>query len=350
MHVKSFHVGLTRECFGTDGRLVFDPAALEPLRNTPGLSFEFFEKPAPVLTPELSARCDAIICRGPRVERSSIERADRRVRLVARFGAGVDKTDLSACSELGIIVTNTPDAVRRPVATSILLLILALSHRLFEKERVAREARWADRLTHMGNGLAGRTIGSIGLGNIAQEMFRLLGPLETRHIGYSRNPDRAALARLNVDVVDLDTVFRRSDFVCLNIPLSNETRHLVGAREIGLMKPTAYLINTSRGSVVDERALLRALTEHHIAGAALDVFEVEPIVASNPILKLENVIVTPHSLAVTEECNRDIAASAIRAAIDLSKGVVPAYVVNRDVLDHPDVAPIFAGPGIRRGV
>jgi phosphoglycerate dehydrogenase-like enzyme len=250
-----YRVGLTRQCFEPAGKLVFDPAALEPLRHTPGVTFEFIAEATPSLTPDQAARYDAIVCRGPRVDGASLAGRHRRLRLVARFGAGVDKTDVEACTDAGVIVTNTPEAVRRPVATSIMLLVLALSHKLFVKDRITREGRWNERTDFMGEGLTGKTVGSIGLGSIAQEMFRLLRPLDMRFIGYSRNPNRSLLDELGVETVDLDSVFRRADFVCLNLPLTAETRRMIGERELSLMKPTAYFINTARGPIVDEQAL-----------------------------------------------------------------------------------------------
>jgi D-3-phosphoglycerate dehydrogenase len=337
MIAKPYHVGLTRECFGPDGKLVFDPIALEPLRAAPGVTFEFMDKATPSVTPEQAAQYDAIICRGPLVDRASLSGMDRRVRLIARFGAGVDKTDIDACTEAGVIVTNTPDAVRRPVASVILLLILALSHKLLAKDRITRTGRWAERMNFMGEGLTGKTVGSLGLGNIAQEMFRILRPFDMRFIGYSRNPDRSRMHALGVELTDKEAVFSRADFVCINTPLTAETRRMIGDRELGLMKPSAYFINTARGAVVDEQALYRALKDRRIAGAALDVFEQEPTPPDNPILTLDNVIVTPHSLCITDESYRNIAQSAIGSALELARGEIPVHVVNRSVLDHPEL-------------
>ena len=337
MNTMPYHVGLTRECFGPDGKLLFDPVALDPLRTAPGVTFEFMDKATPTVTPEQAARYDAVICRGPRVDQTTFAGADCRIRLIARFGAGVDKTDVGACTAAGVIVTNTPDAVRKPVATAILLFILALSHKLFTKDRITRAGRWAERTNFMGEGLSGKTVGSIGLGNIAQEMFRMLKPWNMRYIGYSRNPDCAQMQALGVGVVDKDAVFRRADFVCLNLPLTDQTRGMIGEHELGLMKPTAYFINTARGAIVDERALFQILQNRRIAGAALDVFEQEPPLPDNPIFALDNVIVTPHSIAATDECNREIASSAIRSALCLARGEAPVHVVNKAVLNHPQL-------------
>ena len=135
-------------------------------------------------------------------------------------------------------------------------------------------------------------------------------------------------------MTDKDTVLRESDFVCINTPLTAETRHMIGARELSLMKPTAYLINTARGPIVEEGALAAALAEGRIAGAALDVFEQEPIGADHPLVKLENVILTPHSICWTDEFFRNNAESAFRAVVAVAEGRTPTYVVNRDVLNR----------------
>jgi phosphoglycerate dehydrogenase-like enzyme len=254
------------------------------------------------------------------------------VKIVARMGVGYDSVDVKACTENGVVLTNTPDGVRRPVATSILALMLALSHKIFTKDTLTRTGRWAETTNHMGVGLTGKTVGSIGVGNIGGEVFRILAPLEMQHIAYDPYMKAEDAAKLRVRLVDKPTVFRNADFVFVNTPLTPETRGSVGAPEFALMKPTAYFINTSRGPIVDEKALHAALSERRIAGAALDVFEVEPIAAGHPLLELDNVIVTPHSVCWTDEFFRNNAESAFRAVVAVATGRTPAFVVNRDVL------------------
>jgi phosphoglycerate dehydrogenase-like enzyme len=262
---------------------------------------------------------------------------EQRVKIVARMGVGYDSVDVKACTENGVILTNTPDGVRRPVATSILALILALSHKLFTKDTITRTGRWAETTNHMGVGLTGKTVGSIGVGNIGGELFRLLAPLDMQHIAFDPYAKPDECAKLRVRLTDKEDVFREADFVCVNTPLTPETRGFIGAREFALMKPTAYFINTARGPIVDEKALHAALAERRIAGAALDVFEVEPIAKDNPLLTLENVIVTPHSICWTDEFFRNNAESAFRSVVAVATGKTPTFVVNRDVLQHENV-------------
>jgi phosphoglycerate dehydrogenase-like enzyme len=331
-----FRVGLTRDCRGTDGKTpVFDPVAFELLRAEKSLVFEILAEGGDEVTPEQAARYDALVVLMPRVTARTLAGADRRLRIVARFGVGYDNVDTEACTRAGVVLTITPDGVRRPVATIILTLVLALSQRLFVKDRLTKSGRWKERTDHMGIGLTGKIFGSIGLGNIGSEAFRLLRPLDMVHIAcdpVARTEDAAALG---VRLVDLDTLLREADFVSVNCPLSPATRHLVDAAALAKMKPTAFLINTARGPIVDEAALTEALAARRIAGAALDVFDQEPIPADNPLLALDNVITTPHSLCWTDECFRRIAEDAFTSVVAVARGMAPVNVVNRAVLDDP---------------
>jgi phosphoglycerate dehydrogenase-like enzyme len=334
--VGSFSIGITRDTLRPDGTPIFDRRALR-LFDDAGLTWEFIPDDLRELNAAHAAKYDALCVLNPRVTAATLAGADRRLKIVARMGVGYDSIDVPACTANGVILTNTPDGVRRPVATSILLLMLALSHKLLVKDRITRTGRWAETTQHMGDGLTGKTVGSLGVGNIGSEFFRLLAPLDMVHIAYDPYASPETAAKVGVRLADKDTVLREADFVCINTPLTPETRHLVSERELSLMKPTAYLINTSRGPVLDEQAACRALAERRIAGAALDVFEQEPIGPDNPLLALDNVIVTPHSICWTDEFFRNNAESAFRSVVAVSKGATPTYVVNRDVLARPDV-------------
>ncbi len=332
----SFTVGITRDTLRADGTSIFDKRALQ-IFDAAKLSWEFIPDNVKELTAAHGAQYDALCVLNPKVPAAVVAGPDRRVKIVARMGVGYDSVDVKACTENGVVLTNTPDGVRRPVATSILALILALSHKLATKDALTRTGRWSETTNHMGVGLTGKTVGSIGVGNIGGELFRLLAPLEMEHLAYDPYAKAEDAAKLRVRLADKETVFRESDFVCVNTPLTPETRGFVGAREFSLMKPTAYFINTARGPIVDEKALYAALLEQRIAGAALDVFEVEPVSPDNPLLELENVIVTPHSICWTDEFFRNNAESAFRSVVAVATGKTPTFVVNRDVLQHRDV-------------
>jgi phosphoglycerate dehydrogenase-like enzyme len=338
-----FQVGLTRDFLGADGKTpIFDPAAFAVLEAQKALRFEYMPETTDEVTPAQAARYDAIVVLTPRVTARTLGGADRRLRLIARFGVGYDNVDTDACTRAGVMLTITPDGVRRPVATIILTFILALAHKIFVKDRLTKSGRWSERTDHMGIGLTGKVVGSIGFGNIGREAFRLLRPLDMVHIAYDPVAQPAAAAELGVRLVDLDTVLREADFVTINCPLSPATRHLVGVRELGLMKSSAFLINTARGPIVDEAALTEALAARRIAGAALDVFDAEPTPADNPLLKLDNVITTPHSLCWTDECFRRIAEDAFTSVVAVARGAAPVNVVNRAVLDDDRVKQALA--------
>jgi len=336
MSSDRFRVGITRDTLRADGTSIFDQGALR-LLDAAQLQWEFMPDNVRELTAAHGARYDALCVLNPKVPAAVVSGPDTRVRIVARMGVGYDSVDVKACTEHGVILTNTPDGVRRPVATSILALILALSHKLATKDALTRTGRWSETTNHMGVGLTGRTVGSIGVGNIGSELFRLLAPLDMLHVAYDPYANAAAAAALRVRLTDKETVFRESDFVCVNTPLTPETRGFIGAREFALMKPTAYFINTARGPIVEEKALYAALADKRIAGAALDVFEVEPIGQDNPLLTLDNIIVTPHSICWTDEFFRNNAESAFRSIVAVATGHTPAFVVNRDVLQHEEV-------------
>ena len=331
-----FKVGITRDTLRADGTSIFDKNALH-IFDAAKLLWEFLPDNVTELTAAHGAKYDALCVLNPKVPEAVVAGPNQRVRIIARMGVGYDSVDVKACTANGVMLTNTPDGVRRPVATSILAFILALSHKLMTKDRITREGRWAETTNYMGVGLTGKTVGSIGVGNIGSELFRLLAPLEMVHLACDPYVKPEDAAKLRVRLTDKETVFRESDFVCVNTPLTPETRGFIGAQEFSLMKPTSYFINTARGPVVDEQALYAALAERRIAGAALDVFAQEPIGRDHPLLALDNVIVTPHSICWTDEFFRNNAESAFRSVAEVAAGRTPTYVVNRDVLQQPQL-------------
>ena len=264
----------------------------------------------------------------------SVGRADCRVKIVARNGVGYDAVDLEACSAKGIVVTNTPIAVRRPVAVATLTLVFALAGRLFKKNEIVRQGRWNDRTTYMGQGLTSRTLGIVGAGGVGQEILRMSRPFFGWMIAADPYADRAEIAELGADIVPLARVMAEADFVVVCCLLNEETRHLIGAEQLARMKPTAYFVNVGRGPIVDEKALIRVLQEGRIMGAGLDVTYQEPIETDNPLLGMENVIITPHALCWTDECFHDIATAALRSIVDVSLGRRPAHVVNPSALER----------------
>ena len=328
---EKFRIGITRDNLKPDGKPLFDASSLELLHDA-RIEWEFLPQLETELSPETAARYDALAVMLAKVTRRTVSGADRRVKLIARFGVGYDTVDLRALTEHGVLLTITPDGVRRPVASSALAFMLMLAHRIAIKDRLVREGRWAERINHVGTGLSGRVLGSIGVGNIGSELFRLALPFSMRYLGCDPFVTQHAVAPLGVRLVDLDTLLRESDFVCVNAPLNEQTRRMIGAHQFSLMKSTAFFINTARGPIVEEQALYAALSSKTIAGAAIDVFEQEPTPADNPLLKLDNLIVTPHHVCLTDECIDSVAASVFSACRDLAYGRVPRNVVNQQVL------------------
>jgi phosphoglycerate dehydrogenase-like enzyme len=331
--VAAFRVALSSDFRNPDGSPTYPTFDLSPLISDPSIEIGYVAAEGGVMPGSALADYDALILLVPRFSRQSIP-ANRRLGLVARFGVGFDNVDLDACNQAGIAVVTTPDGIRRPLAVAIITFILALTSKLMVKDRLTRQGPdgFNQRASHMGVGLVGRVLGSVGIGNIGAEMFRLAKPFDMRYIAHDPYASAEVAKELGVELVDLETVFRISDIVTLNCPLTAETRHIVNARTLRLMKPSAYLINTARGPVVDQVALTDALEKGLIAGAGLDVFDTEPPPADEPILRLDNVIVAPHSLCWTDQCFAGTGAADIKAVLDFRQGVVPASVVNRAVL------------------
>jgi D-3-phosphoglycerate dehydrogenase len=330
-------IGITRDALvEATGKPFFDAAALA-LLDAPGIAWEYMPDATEKLTAEQLATYDAICAVAPGVAADAIGRQDLRTRIIARFGVGFDTCDVPALTAAGIVLTNNPDGVRRPMATVQITYILALAQRLLIKDRLTREGRWNDRMAHTGTGLTGRVLGSIGLGNIGAELFRLARPFGMRHIATDPADPIAVAAELGVELTDRDTLLREADFIVVNCPLDASTRLLIGAREFALMKPSAIFINCARGPIVDEAALHAALVERRIAAAGLDVFHDEPVPASNPLLQLENVIVSPHALCYTDECLRLLAEGSFRRAVSFLSRERPPSIINPDVLTHQRV-------------
>ena len=276
---------------------------------------------------------DALILLAHRFEAGSVPKSGR-LAAVARFGVGYDTVDVDACTKAGIALVITPDGVRRPVAVSVITFMLALTGKLLTKDRLTREAAsgYAKRSDHMGVGLVGRTLGSLGIGNIGAEVFRMAKPFDMMFIAHDPYADKMIAAELGIELVGIEDLFRRADVLSVSCPLTPETRHIVNAERLALMKPTAFLINTARGPIVDQKALTGVLQARRIAGAGLDVLEQEPPSADDPILKLDNVILTPHALCWTDQCFAGNGAADVRAVIEIQHGREPRGVVNREVL------------------
>ncbi len=327
-----FRVALSGDFRTADGAPTFPDFDLGPLAAAPGVEMAFLRPESPISAAQLED-FDALILLAHRFDATSAPRSGR-LAVVARFGVGYDTVDVDACTAAGIALVITPDGVRRPVAVSIMTLMLALTGKLMVKDRLTRAAAagYARRAEHMGVGLVGRTLGSLGIGNVGAELYRLARPFDMKFIAHDPYADPALAAELGVELVGLEELFRRSDVLSVSCPLTPETRHIVNAERLALMQPTAYLINTARGPIVDQAALTAALQANAIAGAGLDVLEDEPPRPDDPILGLDNVILSPHALCWTDQCFAGNGAADVRAVLDVQQGREPRGVVNRAVL------------------
>lgn len=332
--IDTFRVGLSADFLDQHGALIFPDVGLSLLENRANLHYQFLSEYKPEYAPEQIRDYDVVISLKPRVTAASLAGVERLC-AIGRCGVGYDNVDLTACTAKDVAVFITPAAVVRPVAESIVLFVLALSHHLVPKDRMIRQGQWTESTRRLGREPRDRVIGTVGLGNIASDAVRLLrhfGP--ARILAFDPYAPPARAGELNVEMVPLDEVMRQSDYVLVNCPLTPETRGMVGRRELGLMKPDAFLINTARGPIVDQAALIDVLERRAIAGAALDVFEKEPLEASSRLLQLDNVILTPHSVAWTQELFRDMGRMDCEGALAVSRGEAPANVVNREVLER----------------
>lgn len=328
-----FRVGVTRDFLDSRGSLAYGDIGLDLLRSHPRITADFLTDQYDSLPANVGRDFDALLVLAPRITADTLSCSDR-LTVIARFGVGYDSVDVDACNNADVVLTIAPDGVRRPVATSALALLLGLSHRLLQKDRLTRDGRWNEKLNYMGTGLTGRTFGLIGFGNIGQEIARISSPFEMQIIANDPFADPDNSERLGVRLVSLEYLLAASDFVCVCCSLTPATRHLLSNRQLALMKSTAYLINVARGSVIDQKSLTAALQNGQLAGAGLDVFETEPIAPDDPLLKLDNVIVTPHAICWTDEMFQGIGRSACQSIVDVAEGHLPKDIVNRRVLER----------------
>jgi phosphoglycerate dehydrogenase-like enzyme len=322
MPASRYRVAVTGDQASPDGTTLFGDIGLRRLADA-GIDWSVIPVPDSVLTPGQLAGYDALLMMGDRgITADSL--IGTTMRHIARFGAGYDAIDIDACAAAGVLVTNTPDAVRVPMAHAALAQILALAHVLVPKNQLVRAGRWDQRTRWQGRGLQNALVGVVGLGNVGTEIVRLLRALDVEVAGYNRS-DRSDLG---IPLMPLGELAAISDYLVVTVSANPGTRGLISADVIGAMRPDAYLINLSRGSVVDEPALIDALREQRLRGAALDVFAHEPLEPENPLLAMDNVVLTPHSLCWTDGFAQAVADSAIGAIIDVAEGRTPRHAVN----------------------
>ncbi|MGE1165150.1 hydroxyacid dehydrogenase [Peribacillus simplex] len=272
--------------------------------------------------------CNAVLTRSAAIINKEVIQAAENLKVIAKYGVGLDNIDIEAASERGIYVTNTPEANANAVAEHVMALILSLSKNLSMADRELRSGNFAIRNKLFGMDLEGKTLGIIGLGRIGSILAKKASKgFDMKVIGYDPYVEASPNQELEI-ATDLEWVFRNSDVISLHLPLTKTTKGIIGSLQFSWMKSSAFFVNASRGGVVKESDLVDALQAGEIAGAGIDVFEVEPPDEWNPLFKLDNVIVTPHNAALTNEGSIRMAVHAAMQVDQVLTGVKPNWAVN----------------------
>ena len=277
---------------------------------------------------------DAVVLRtGIKMSRELIEKG-KKLRTISRTGGGVDNVDLEAATDNNVVVTSSLGANTSSVIEHALTLILSLAKNISKIDSEVRKGNFGIRYKNLSSDVFGKTVGIIGFGRIGRglgEICRALGMKVIAHDDYLPEELKKKYSG-NTEFVSLDELVERSDFISIHIPLTDASRGTLNYENMKNMKKTAYVVNTSRGGVIDEKDLIRALKEGLIAGAGLDVFEHEPIEEGNPLLEMDNVILTPHTAALTKECTTRMAMAGVERVVAQFKGEKPVNVANPGVL------------------
>lgn len=344
--MPTFHLSYTGDYLDEAGQVSVD-LGLDRMAETGYIETHFLrdQSPAPgdtaywdrlyslEITPDHVANSNGIVIFRPWVKASAFANGAKDLVVLARAGVGYDKIDLDACTENDVVVFNAPDTLTHSTASAALTFMLMLAKKVAGQQALVRSARWDRQSEYIGDDLVGKTLGIVGLGKTGAELARLVAPFHMRILAYSPSADPVVAEAMGVDLVsDLPALLRSSDFVSLHCRLEESTRDMLGERELGMMKRSAYLINVARGELIEERALVRALREEWIAGAGLDVFGTEPLPITSPLLDLPNVILTPHWLPSTQRAALACRDVVVNNILRVAKGLPPRNVLNPEVL------------------
>ncbi len=331
----TFRVLLTADFYDAEGRLKYRDIGLGLLESAPHIEVSRFTEHRAEIEPQQLTEANGVIVLSSRVTARTLS-ASENLLAIGRFGVGYDSVDVAACTAADVVLFITAGAVDYSVAEATVGWMLALTHHVRVKDRLVREGQWDARSRYMGSELRERTLGIIGFGGIGRSVVKLLSSFGMNTpLVFDPFVSPDIIAESGAKAVSLDELLSQSDFVSLHCPLNEHTRNLLSARELSLMKPTAYLLNTARGGIVEEDSLFAALSERRIAGAAFDCFVGEPITSPPRWAELDNVLLAPHSIAWTDELFRDIGRAACQGMLDLSSGRRPRGVVNPEVFERP---------------
>lgn len=332
---STFPVALTADFYDAAGKPKYRDLGLSVFEPHKQITFKPFAQHRPEIGADQIGDAAGVIVLTPKVSAATVSNA-KNLLAVGRFGVGYDSVDVKACTDADVLAYITAGAVDRSVAEATIGWVFALTHNVRVKDRLVRTGEWDERSKYMGSEVRDRTLGIVGLGGIGRTVVELLrGFGMAPPIAFDPFPNQEAADKLGVRLVSLDELMREADYVSLHCPLTDQTRNLIGAKQLALMKPTAYLINTARGGIVNEDALYEALQAGRIAGAALDCFEVEPVTKPSRFSEFDNVLLAPHCIAWTGELFRDIGRAACQGMADLSLGKKPRGIVNPEVLERP---------------
>jgi D-3-phosphoglycerate dehydrogenase len=278
------------------------------------------------------AQADAVIIRSFKMPADVLE-ACPRLKVIAKHGAGIDSIAMSTASRLGIVVANVPGGNGKSVAEATVALMLGAIWKTPVTHGILTSGQWEKRWDMHFEQLTDRTLGLIGLGNIGTRVAHICGAgFDMKVLGFDPFVDRDRMAKMGVEKVDdIETILRTADVVSLHLPLTPETHHLIGHDQLRLMRKTAVLINAARGKLVDGNALRQALQEGWIAGAGLDVFEIEPPAPDGPLLRAPNLVVSPHTASSSIEADRNVGVASTEIVLDVLAGRQPKAFVNRDI-------------------
>jgi phosphoglycerate dehydrogenase-like enzyme len=331
---RVFRVAFTGDFHRADGTPLYQDYGAGVLDAQPGIRREPFAQHKAEIEAAQIGPAQAVVVLSARVTANSLSHSDDLL-AIARFGVGYDAVDVGACTAADVALITAVGAVDRSVAEATLGWMLALTHQVRAKDLLVREGRWHDRSALMGKELRDRTLGVVGLGGIGRALVKLLSGFGMRRpLAFDPFLDPKAADAAGVSLVSLDELLAQADFVSVHCPLNDRTRNLIGRRELALMKPQAYLINTARGGIIEEDALDEVLRERRIAGAAIDCFVGEPLTEPHRFGAYDNVILAPHSIAWTDEMFRDIGTTVCRSVVELALGRRPHGVVNREVFER----------------
>ena len=332
-----FRIGVTRDFIGPDGRMTYKDIGLGLLDSEPHCAYRFLDENTNPASPDQIADCDAVLSLTPAWKAETFANGADRLLIVSRFGVGYDMCDVAALTANNVLLTITPGATDQPVAGGVLAMMLALSRRLFTKDRLVREGRWHERANHMGTDIAGKILGIVGFGGAGKRLRQLVQPFGMKVLAYDPFLPDANFTEQDVTrTATLEELFAAADYISIHCLLNDATHHLIDKRLFDRMKPTAYFFNAARGPIVNETDLIDVLRNGRIAGAGIDCFEQEPPAADNLLFKLDNVILAPHAVCWTDECFRAIGESAMRSILAVMRGEKPFGLLNPEVIEQKD--------------